>query len=79
MFKYIQTMLYFFFVCICETRLNPRFLQNLSAPDKSFHVVSDDMSITYHLAAVAHRFILIAVNHLAKWVKAAFPLVYPQR
>lgn len=71
MLDYIQTVLDSCIVLKSHTGPKPRFLHDVAAPDKPFHVVSIDMIGKLPVAAGGHKFTLIAVNHLTKWIKAA--------
>ena len=67
----IQTVLESCLVCKSHTGPNPRFRHDVPAPNKPFHVVSVNLIGPLPIAAGGHRYILIAVNHLTKWVEAA--------
>ena len=71
MFESIQQTLETCLVCKSHGGPNPRFKHDIPSPDLPFHVVSIDLVGPLPTAVGGHWFILIAVNHLTKWVEAS--------
>ena len=67
----IQQTLESCLICRSHAGPNPKFKHDIPSPDLPFHVVSIDMIGPLPTAIGGHRYILIAVDHLTKWVEAS--------
>lgn len=71
MFDSIQQTLETCLVCKSHGGPNPRFRNDIPSPDLPFHIVGIDLVGPLPTAIGGHQYILIAVNHLTKWVEAS--------
>lgn len=57
-------------VCKSHTGPNPRFKHDIPSPGAPFHVVSIDLVGPLPVAVGGHKYIVLAIDHLTKWVEA---------
>ena len=57
--------------CRSHAGPNPCFKHDVPSPGAPFHVVSIDLIGPLPLAIGGHKYIVLAVDHLTKWVEAA--------